>query len=83
METVPLALSYANYIAEESLSAVLARAIRTGGDTDTSGSIAGQIAGTAVGATNIFRDLFNDIDEAEEIFQVGGKFARLVASDLA
>ena len=44
-------------------------------------SIAGQIAGTVVRATNISRDLFDDIDEGEEIFQIGRQFARLVASE--
>jgi ADP-ribosyl-[dinitrogen reductase] hydrolase len=78
VETVPLALSYAQHIAEESLTAVLARAIRAGGDTDTIASITGQIAGTAVGAKSISRDLFDDIDAGEEIFQISGQFARLV-----
>lgn len=81
VDTVPLALHFAQYVAGEPLSTVLARTISAGGDTDTIASIAGQIAGTVVRATNISRDLFDDIDEGEEIFQIGRQFARLVASE--
>jgi len=79
VDTVPLALHFAHYIAGEPLSTVLARTISAGGDTDTIASITGQIAGTVVRATNISRDLFDDIDEGETIFQTGGEFARFVA----
>ena len=81
VDTVPLALNFAQYITEEPLSAVLARAITAGGDTDTIASITGQIAGTVVGATSISRDLFNDIDAGEEILRIGEQFARFVASE--
>jgi ADP-ribosyl-[dinitrogen reductase] hydrolase len=81
VETVPLALHFAQYIAEEPLSIVLARTISAGGDTDTIASIVGQIAGTVVRATNISQDLFDDVDEGEEIFQIGRQFARFVASE--
>ena len=80
VDTVPLALNFAQYITEEPLSAVLARAITAGGDTDTIPSITGQIAGTVVGATSISRDFFDAIDAGEEIVRMGGQFARFVAS---
>lgn len=81
VDTVPLALHFAQYIAGEPLSAVLARTISCGGDTDTIASITGQIAGTVVRATNISLDLFDDVDEGEEIFRIGREFARSVASE--
>lgn len=81
VDTVPLALHFAQYVAVEPLSTVLARTISAGGDTDTIASITGQIAGTAVRATNISRELFDDVDEGDEIFRIGEQFARFVASE--
>jgi ADP-ribosyl-[dinitrogen reductase] hydrolase len=80
VETVPLALSFAQYIAQDSLSATLERAIHAGGDTDTIASITGQIAGTVVGARGISPELFDDIDEGEKVFEVGRKFSEFVSS---
>ena len=79
-DTVHLALNFVQYLTAEPLSAVLARAITAGGDTDTIASITGQIAGTVVGATSISRDFFDAIDAGEEIVRIGGQFARFVAS---
>ncbi|MGB2679664.1 MAG: ADP-ribosylglycohydrolase family protein [Candidatus Acidiferrum sp.] len=77
---VPLALHCAQYIAEEPLSAVLARAISAGGDTDTIASITGQLAGTVVRATGISGDLFEGVEHSEEIFRIARQFATFVGS---
>jgi len=78
--TVPLALQCAQYVAEEPLSAVLARAIGTGGDTDTIASLTGQLAGTVVRTTGVSYDLFDGVEDSEEIFQIAGQFAKFVSS---
>jgi ADP-ribosylglycohydrolase len=43
VDTVPLALYCAQFIAEQSLSVAITQAIEVGGDTDTMASITGQI----------------------------------------
>jgi hypothetical protein len=73
---VPLALHYAQYIAEEPLSVVLARPISAGGDTDTIASLTGQLAGTVVRATGVPHDLFGGVEGSEEIFQISGRSSR-------
>jgi ADP-ribosylglycohydrolase len=45
VDTVPLALYCAQFIASEPLTSVLAQTVCAGGDTDTIASIAGQLAG--------------------------------------
>jgi ADP-ribosylglycohydrolase len=77
--SVPLALHCAQYITEEPLSAVLARAISLGGDTDTIASIAGQLAGAVVATTGMPNDLFDGVNNREEIFQTFGRFAKFIA----
>lgn len=77
---VPLALHCAQYIAQEPLSDVVARAISAGGDTDTIASITGQLAGTVVRATGISADLFEGVEDSGEIFRIAGQFAKFVGS---
>jgi ADP-ribosylglycohydrolase len=77
---VPLALHYAQYIAEEPLSVVLARPISAGGDTDTIASLTGQLAGTVVRATGVPHDLFGGVEGSEEIFQIARRFAKFVSA---
>ena len=78
--TVPLALHCAQYIAEEPLSAVLARTISAGGDTDTIASITGQLAGTVVRTEGVPDGLFSSVENSQEIFQIAGQFAKFVSS---
>jgi ADP-ribosyl-[dinitrogen reductase] hydrolase len=75
VDSVPLALYCAQWIAEEPLSTVLARAIGAGGDTDTIASIAGQVAGAVVGASGLPTECFDSIDGSDEVFQVATRFA--------
>jgi ADP-ribosyl-[dinitrogen reductase] hydrolase len=58
VDTVPLALHCAQYIAEEPVAAVRGRAISAGGDTDTIASLAGQIASTVVRTAGVSYELF-------------------------
>jgi ADP-ribosyl-[dinitrogen reductase] hydrolase len=79
VDTVPLALYCAQFIAEERLTSVLGRAISAGGDTDTIASITGQIAGTAVRLEGLPNDLFTDVRESESIFRIAQQFAKFVS----
>ena len=79
VDTVPLALYCAQFIAEEPLLVVLGRAISAGGDTDTIASITGQIAGAAVGMTGLPNDLLTDVQDSEAIFRIAQKFANFVS----
>jgi ADP-ribosylglycohydrolase len=58
VDSVPLALYCAQFIAEKPLSVVLAQTIEVGGDTDTIASITGQIAGTAGWCSSRLRGTF-------------------------
>ncbi|HZV87672.1 MAG TPA: ADP-ribosylglycohydrolase family protein [Candidatus Binatus sp.] len=78
--SVPLALSCAQYIAEDPLPVVLARAITGGGDTDTIASLTGQIAGTVVSAAGVSRDYFTGVEDNEEIFRIARGFAQFASS---
>ena len=82
VDTVPLALYCAQFIAEEPLPAVLGRAIGAGGDTDTIASITGQIAGAAVGLKGLPNDLFSDVQDSEVIFRIAQQFAKFVSAQV-
>jgi ADP-ribosylglycohydrolase len=56
-ESVPLAIFAAREVRRRSFTSVVQRAIEAGGDTDTIGSIAGQIAGAAIGSSDLPEDL--------------------------
>ena len=53
VETVPLALFLARRMRSEGLRPLLAELVRAGGDTDTIGSIAGQVAGAHLGFSRL------------------------------
>jgi ADP-ribosyl-[dinitrogen reductase] hydrolase len=82
VDTVPLALYCAQFIAMQSLPQVLAQTIAAGGDTDTIASIAGQIAGCVIGAAGIPRDHFAQVVGGEEVGRVAGQFAEFVATNV-
>jgi ADP-ribosyl-[dinitrogen reductase] hydrolase len=79
VDTVPLALYCAQFIGVEPLPSLLARTISAGGDTDTIGSIAGQLAGTVVGIAGVPSNLVADIEGSNEIVSIASAFAELVA----
>ena len=75
VDTVPLALYCAQFIAEQPLSVVIAQAIEVGGDTDTIASITGQIAGTAAGVPPHHAGHFARITGGDEIIRIAEGFA--------
>jgi len=78
VDSVPLALYCAQWIAREPLQAVLARTIGLGGDTDTIASIAGQLAGTVVGSHGVPHELVADIHASDEVMSIADAFAELI-----
>ncbi len=79
VDSVPLALYAAQWIATLPILDVLRNAIAPGGDTDTIASITGQIAGTAVGLSRIPADLLQNVSEIGTITNVANKYAGMVA----
>lgn len=77
VESVPLALYAARQIDRFPLEVVLRNAIEAGGDTDTIASMAGQIAGTWIGASQIPRELIDSLPKASDIEQSVHRFARM------
>jgi ADP-ribosyl-[dinitrogen reductase] hydrolase len=80
VDSVPLALYCAQFIFKQSLPAVIAQTVEAGGDTDTIASIAGQIAGTVVGAPAISSGLFASITGGDEAIRVAARFADFVST---
>ena len=80
VDTVPLALYCAQFIAEAPLPAVLARTISAGGDTDTIASITGQISGTVVCAAGVSSDLFSSVQDSQDVFRIVQQFADFVSA---
>jgi ADP-ribosylglycohydrolase len=80
-ESVPLALFAARAIGRRPFIEVVGGAISAGGDTDTIGSITGQIAGTAVGISGLSKDLLARLRDRTEIAGAAEALARLVMAD--
>lgn len=80
VDTVPLALYCAQSIASRSFAPVLAEAIGVGGDTDTIGSITGQIAGTVVGSAGIPDDHIAAVSGSNRLKSIAEGFAEFVES---
>jgi len=80
VDTVPLALYCAQFIAVQPLLVVLAQAIEVGGDTDTIASITGQIAGTASGVPPDYAGHFSRIAGGDEIIRVAESFADFLST---
>ncbi len=81
VDSVPLALYCAQSILRNTpLASVLAQAIELGGDTDTIASIAGQIAGTAVGFDAEHWQHFSNIPPTEDVTAIATGFANFVIS---
>ncbi|MDX2043206.1 MAG: ADP-ribosylglycohydrolase family protein [Acidobacteriota bacterium] len=78
VESVPLALCGANRIGRLGFQAMLAELIACGGDTDTIASIAGQVAGTLIGSSQLPASMVFRLPERELIETVASKFAKAV-----
>ncbi|HEX6812013.1 MAG TPA: ADP-ribosylglycohydrolase family protein [Planctomycetota bacterium] len=79
-ESVPLALFAAREIPQRGFVSVVQRAIEAGGDTDTIASMAGQIAGAAVGSSGLPRDLLARLHERAALASTAELFARVVGA---
>jgi ADP-ribosylglycohydrolase len=79
-DSVPLAIFAARDIHHRSFSDVLERAIEAGGDTDTIGSIAGQIAGASIGAAALPTDLVSRLRDRDLIARIAEEFGRLASA---
>jgi ADP-ribosylglycohydrolase len=75
VETVPLALFLAGRMTAETFGDVLAELVEAGGDTDTIGSIAGQVAGAHLGLARLPRDLVA-LAPVREVVAAAEAFAR-------
>jgi len=80
-ESVPLAIFAAREIQRLPFTDVVQRAIEAGGDTDTIGSIAGQIAGAAVGFSGLPIALVARLRDRVEIETTAEQFARVACVD--
>ena len=74
-DTVPLALLGAQRSQERGLKESLFKAISCGGDTDTIGSITGQIIGSKIGYSNISDELKLMSFGKENVLQIATDFA--------
>jgi ADP-ribosylglycohydrolase len=81
IDTVPLALYSAQFIAELPLSKVIAQAIEAGGDTDTVASITGQIAGTVSGFEPDCAAHFSQVAGSKETTDVAARFADFLCAN--
>jgi ADP-ribosylglycohydrolase len=75
VETVPLALFLAGRMTAETFGDALAELVEAGGDTDTIGSIAGQVAGAHLGLARLPRDLVA-LAPVREVIAAAEAFAR-------
>jgi ADP-ribosylglycohydrolase len=76
-DSVPLALFAARATGRRSFFQVIESAVSAGGDTDTIGSIAGQIAGAAVGMSGLPDDLVDRLRDRLQIAAVAREFAEV------
>jgi hypothetical protein len=78
VETVPLALFTAARITGPSFESLLGELVAAGGDTDTIGSIAGQVAGARLGFSSIPAHLVS-LPAVQAIVPAAEAFARTIS----
>ncbi len=69
-DTVPLALTAAVHLRDLGFSPMLCEIIRCGGDTDTAGSIFGQIAGAYLGTVGVPGDLVQRFEDRDLVMGI-------------
>lgn len=80
VESVPLALFAARRLGKSlGFAEMLREVIAAGGDTDTNASLAGQIAGTALGWSGLPKDLKTLIPKTEMVLEIAHSFADTVS----
>lgn len=77
-ESVPLALFASQQVSSIGFVEMLEQIIHVGGDTDTNASIAGQVAGAALGISGLPCELIELLPEREAIILVAKRFAEAV-----
>lgn len=75
VDSVPIALLAARGAADRPFEAVVASAVAAGGDADTIASIAGQVAGAALGLRAIPEDFRSRLDDRASIEATAAAFA--------
>jgi ADP-ribosylglycohydrolase len=80
VESVPLALFAARQVGRLGFAKMLAEVIAAGGDTDTNASLAGQVAGAALGFGGLPAELLGRLPQAEWVLGIARGFAESVAS---
>lgn len=78
-ETVAVAVLLVPQIVEHGIERAIYELNAVGGDTDTIGSIAGQIAGAALGTSRLPLDLLARVPLADEVVGVAEQFAAIAA----
>jgi ADP-ribosylglycohydrolase len=79
VESVPLALFAARRVAGLGFAGMLEQVIAAGGDTDTNASLAGQVAGTALGFGRLPPELLGRLPQRELVLGIARAFAESVA----
>lgn len=80
-ESVPLALFAARQVDRLGFARMLDDVISVGGDTDTNASLAGQVAGSALGFRRLPSDLLANLPESELVLGIASQFAERVVKD--
>ncbi len=78
-ETVAVAVALASRMIERGIESAIFELNEFGGDTDTIGSIAGQIAGAALGSGNLPIHLLADVPLANKLVEIAEQFAATAA----
>jgi ADP-ribosylglycohydrolase len=79
VESIPFALFAAQQVNQLGFADTLQEVITAGGDTDTNASLAGQVAGTALGLRGLPHELLARLPQAEFVLSTAEAFAERVA----
>jgi ADP-ribosylglycohydrolase len=77
VESVPIAIFAARDCRRRPFSEIVQRAVEAGGDADTIASIAGQIAGAAVGLAGLPTDLLARLRDQDDLTAVASAFSQV------
>lgn len=80
-ESVPFGLAIVPRMIAQGFEATLHALNEVGGDTDTIGSIAGQVAGAYIGAEDLPVDVLLDVRGTNEVLAIAQEFATLGSGD--
>jgi ADP-ribosylglycohydrolase len=79
-DSIPLALLAAQHVSDLGFERMMNDVVSVGGDTDTTASIAGQIAGAFFGYSKLPPHLLHRLPSRDLIQTIGDEFAKLVLS---